>query len=280
MEDMGTAKQILGIRIIRDRQAKKLWLLLQRFHMENVKAVNTPLATHFKLSFGHSPSNEAKKTNMSKVPYAFAMGSLMYAMVCIRPNIAHVVGIRALECCEMDLEGAVAWQSKLQKCVALSTTEAEFIAIKEACKELLWVKKLLKELGFVHDKHCLFCDSQSAIHLDKNLTFHSRSKHIDVRYYWIRDALDAKLLDLKLVVRSSDSRSPPHKDKVITLGPNELSNLVSSYCLDGRNYLQLAQYIRTTLKERKKLSHIEGNGSPRDDPKFEAWDDEDSLIMT
>ncbi|RDX62547.1 hypothetical protein CR513_59111, partial [Mucuna pruriens] len=61
------------------------------------------------------------------------------------------------------------------------------------------------------------------------------------------------------------------KDKVITLGPIELPNLVSSYRFDDHNYLQWAQYIRTTLK---------GNGPPRDDPKFEAWDDEDSLIMT
>ena len=79
--------------------------------------------------------------------------------------------------------GAVAWQSKLQRCVALSTTEAEFIAITEACKELLWVKKFLQELGFDHDKYLLFCDSQSAIHLGKNPTFHSRSKHIDVRHH-------------------------------------------------------------------------------------------------
>ncbi|RDX69321.1 hypothetical protein CR513_51579, partial [Mucuna pruriens] len=60
------------------------------------------------------------------------------------------------------------------------------------------------------------------------------------------------------------------EDKVITLGPNELPNLVSSYRLDGHNYLQWAQYIRTTLKGCKKLSNIEGNGPPRDDPKFEA----------
>ncbi|RDX82741.1 hypothetical protein CR513_36426, partial [Mucuna pruriens] len=70
------------------------------------------------------------------------------------------------------------------------------------------------------------------------------------------------------------------EDKVITLGPNELPNLVSSYRLDDCNYLQWAQYIRTTLKGHKKLSHIEGNSRPRDDPKFEEWDDEDSLIMT
>nr|KYP49356.1 Retrovirus-related Pol polyprotein from transposon TNT 1-94 [Cajanus cajan] len=92
--------------------------------------------------------------------------------------------------------GVVAWQSRLQRCVALSTTEAEFISITEACKELLWLKKFLQELGFVHKKYPLFVDSQSAIHLGKNPTFHSRSKHIDVRYHLIRDALDAKLLKL------------------------------------------------------------------------------------
>ena len=44
--------------------------------------------------------------------------------------------------------GAVSWQSRLQKCVALSTTEAEYIAIAEACKELLWMKRFMQELGF------------------------------------------------------------------------------------------------------------------------------------
>jgi len=55
--------------------------------------------------------------------------------------------------------GAVTWQSKLRKCVVLSTIEAEFIVITEACKELLWVKKFLQKLGFVQDKYLLFMDS-------------------------------------------------------------------------------------------------------------------------
>ena len=62
--------------------------------MENVKVVSTPLATHFKLSIKQSPSkNEVEKVYMSRVLYASAMGSLMYAMVCTRPDIVHVVGI-------------------------------------------------------------------------------------------------------------------------------------------------------------------------------------------
>jgi len=61
------------------------------------------------------------------------------------------------------------------------------------------LKKFLQELGFRQDNYSLFVDSQSVIHLGKNPTFHSRSKHIDVRYHWIRDALDAKLLELEKV---------------------------------------------------------------------------------
>ena len=263
MKDLGPAKQILGIRIIRDRKERKLWLsqekyieaVLQRFQMEKAKAVSTPLATHFKLSCKQSPSNEEEKKDMERVPYASAVGSLMYAMVCTRPDLAHAVGSvcrflsnpgrehwNAVKCIMRYLRGtsslklcfgneklflvgytdsdmagdvdsrrstsgylitfgggAVAWQSKLQKCVALSTTEAEFIAITEACKEMLWMKKFLQELSFTQEKYVLFCDSQSAIHLGKNSTFHSRSKHIDVRYHWIRDVLNDKLLELEKV---------------------------------------------------------------------------------
>jgi len=66
---------------------------------------------------------------------------------------------------------AVAWQSRLQKCVALSTTEAEFIATTEACKELLWMKKFVQELVFQQRRYVLFCDSQSIFILARILLF-------------------------------------------------------------------------------------------------------------
>ena len=95
--------------------------------------------------------------------------------------------------------GTVSWQSMLQKCVALSTTKAEYIAITKASKELLWMKKFLQELGLQQERYLLYCDSQSAIHLRKNPTFHSKSKHIDMRYHWIHDALEKKLFCLKKI---------------------------------------------------------------------------------
>ncbi|CAL2257280.1 unnamed protein product [Prunus armeniaca] len=176
---------------------------------------------------------------MAMVPYSSAVGSLMYAMICTRPDITHAVGVvskflskpgrehwnavkwilRYLRGTSKDLDsrkstsgylitfsgGAVSWQSKLQKCVALSTTEAEFIAATEACKEMLWMKRFLQELGQEQHKYILHCDSQSAIHLSNNLSFHSRSKHIDVRYHWIRDVLESKQLQLEKIHTDGNS---------------------------------------------------------------------------
>ena len=93
--------------------------------------------------------------------------------------------------------GAVSWQSRLQKCVSLSTTEA--------CKEVLWMKNFLQELGHKQEKYNMFCDNQSAIHLAKNSSFHSRTKHIDVRYHWIREVVSSKLLQLEKIHTNQNS---------------------------------------------------------------------------
>ena len=89
--------------------------------------------------------------------------------------------------------GAVSWQSKLQKCVALSTTEAEYIAAAEAGKEMLWIKRFLQELGIIQKEYKVHCDSQSALDLSKNSMYHSRTKHIDIRYHWIREVMEQQL---------------------------------------------------------------------------------------
>ena len=78
--------------------------------------------------------------------------------------------------------GAVSWQSRLQKTVALSTTEAEYMAAVEAGKEVLWMKDFISELGIRQEEYRLYCDSQRAIHLAKNAAYHSRMKHIQRRY--------------------------------------------------------------------------------------------------
>jgi len=97
------------------------------------------------------------------------------------------------------LGGPVSWASRRQACVALSTTEAEFVAAAEATKEAVWLQQLLSELGINHRSTLLHCDNQSAIALVKNPAFHQRTKHIDVRLFFIRDAQESGKVDVTYV---------------------------------------------------------------------------------
>ena len=116
MKNLGAAKKILGMRIERDRavgtvklsQESYIKKVLSRFNMQDAKAVNTPLASHFKLSKEQSPKTVEEHDSMKKISYASAVGSLMYAMVCTRPDIAHAVGV---VCRYMDVPGRQHWEA-------------------------------------------------------------------------------------------------------------------------------------------------------------------------
>ena len=260
MKDLGDASHILGMRIVRDRDKKLLYLsqteyiekVLKRFNMERGKALSTPLPPYMKLCLNDCPKSDAEKAEMAKVPYSSAVGSLMYAMICTRPDIAFAVGVvsrymsnpgkkhweavkgvmrylngtkelcicfGSREACvlgytdadyagDMDKRrstsgyvfiftgGAVSWRSRLQNCTSMSTTEAEYIAASEACKEAIWLARLVGDLGISVEVPTLHCDSQSAIMLAKNPVFHAKTKHIDVKYHFIRDVLEDKHMEL------------------------------------------------------------------------------------
>ena len=87
----------------------------------------------------------------------------------------------------------VSWRSKKQTCVALSTAEAEYIALSAATQEALWMRQLLKNLSVNVEKPItIYEDNQSAIVVSKNPQFHGRSKHIDIKYYFVRDQVEKK----------------------------------------------------------------------------------------
>ena len=252
IKDLGPAKKILGMEISRDIKSRLLFLsqenyikkVLHRFNMHDAKSVSTPIAPHFKLSALQCPSSDKDIEYMSRVPYSSAVGSLMYAMVCSRPDLSYAMSLvsrymanpgkehwKAVQwifrylrgtsnaCLKFGKTGeglagyvdsdfaadldkrrsltgyvftvsgcAVSWKATLQGVVAQSTTEAEYMAIAEACKESVWLKGLFAEL--CGDDTCinLFCDSQSAIYLTKDQMFHERTKHIDVKYH-VRDVV-------------------------------------------------------------------------------------------
>jgi ATP-binding cassette subfamily B (MDR/TAP) protein 1 len=74
-------------------QAEYIRKVLQRFNMRDAKPIRTPLASHFRLSKEQCPETDEEKDFMARVPYASTIGSLMYAMVCTKPDISHAVGV-------------------------------------------------------------------------------------------------------------------------------------------------------------------------------------------
>ena len=83
--------------------------------------------------------------------------------------------------------GAVSWFSKKQEIVSLSTTESEYIAAAHTAKEALWLRQLMRELFTpILQSTTLYCDNKSAIALANDNQYHARTKHIDVRYHFIR----------------------------------------------------------------------------------------------
>ena len=250
MKDLGAAKKILGMEITRNRDSRVLFLsqqnyikkVLHRFNMHDAKSVSTPIAPHFKLSASQYPVSDEDVEYMSRVPYSSAAGSLMYAMVCSRPDLSYAMSLvsrymanpgkkhwKAVQwifrylrgiskaclkfgrtggglvgyvdsdfAADLDKRGsltgyvftvggcAISWKATLQDVPAQSTTEAEYMAIHEACKESVWLKGLFAEL--CGDDSCiqLFCDSQSAIYLTKDQMFHERTNHIDIKYHYVR----------------------------------------------------------------------------------------------
>ena len=211
MKDLGEMKKILGICVERNRkegtlkisQGLYIDIILTRFHMQNANTVSTPLSTSVKLRTPQS-------TNSPKidVPYAKAIGSLMYAALGTRPDLAFTVqhlsqfimsyeqehwttvkhtlrylkgtrdaGIIFKRGVNLELElfvdsdftnrsdalsiggyaamlgdSCIAWRSKKQRTVSLSTTEAEYIALTEGAKQLVWLRRALQEFRVNQDQ--------------------------------------------------------------------------------------------------------------------------------
>ncbi|KAH9699128.1 hypothetical protein KPL71_024224 [Citrus sinensis] len=225
MKDLGSAKRILGIDIVRDRPVGTLFLsqsryiikVLERFQIMDSKPVLTPLGAQFKLSEDMSPTSDVEEVKMADIPYSQTVGSLMYAMVCTRADIAYAVSVvsrfmsnpsklhwDAVKWVMRYLKGTLdhglmygkskhevcevrGWKATLQHIVALSSTEVEFVAATEAVKESMWLKGLLNELWLKQKIVEIFCDNQSVIQLIKNQVYYERTKHIDVKLHFIRD---------------------------------------------------------------------------------------------
>ncbi|XP_073105207.1 secreted RxLR effector protein 161-like [Elaeis guineensis] len=94
----------------------------------------------------------------------------------------------------------VTWRSKKQKVVALSSAEAEFRGMAKGFCELLWLKELLKEIDYSSDSAMnLFCDNKAAIEIAQNPVQYDRTKHVEVDRYFIKEKLEAKIVQFPFV---------------------------------------------------------------------------------
>ncbi|CAJ2674023.1 unnamed protein product [Trifolium pratense] len=296
MKDLGNAKRILGMDILRDRSKGELFLsqhdylkkVVERFRMTDSKVVNTPLGHHSKLSIKQCPQSEDERKKMESTPYASGVGSIMYGMVCSRPDLSYAISVvsrfmanpgqvhwQALKWVLRYLNGslkgglkytrtdpgrdalegyvdadyagnidtrkslsgfvftlfgtAVTWKANQQSVVALSTTQAEYIALVEGVKEAIWLKGMIGEMGISQGCVKIHCDNQSAIHLANHQVYHERTKHIDIRLHFVRDMIETK----EIMVEKIASEENP-----ADMFTKSLPRAKFKHCLDLINFVE------------------------------------------
>nr|GEU63765.1 hypothetical protein [Tanacetum cinerariifolium] len=93
----------------------------------------------------------------------------------------------------------VCWSSKKKICVSISTSESKYVAVSGCCAQVLWMRTQLTDYGFFYDKVPIYCDSKSAIVISCNPVQHTRTKHIDMRYHFIKDHVEKGTIGLYFV---------------------------------------------------------------------------------
>ncbi|BBH04777.1 BURP domain-containing protein, partial [Prunus dulcis] len=165
-------------------------------------------ATSLLARFMHCPTT--KHLGTAKRVLRYVKGTLDYGLEYVKGKETVLIGY-----CDSDWSGSVydskstsgyafsfgsgvfAWASVKQNCVALSTAEAEYISASEATTQAIWLRFVLEDFGeFQTEAIPLHCDSISAIAITKNPVFHQKTKHIDRRYHFIKDALQEGIVDL------------------------------------------------------------------------------------
>ncbi|CAN0838933.1 Retrovirus-related Pol polyprotein from transposon TNT 1-94 [Linum grandiflorum] len=101
--------------------------------------------------------------------------------------------------CQFLGQSLISWSSKKQKCVALSTAEAEYLAAGSCCTQLLWLQSQLLDFSLPQTNIPLLCDNTSAINMSKNPVQHSKTKHIEIKYHFLREMVQNQTIDIQFI---------------------------------------------------------------------------------
>ncbi|GJT15167.1 putative ribonuclease H-like domain-containing protein [Tanacetum coccineum] len=192
-----------GIFISQDKYVDEI---LKKFGFSTVKTTSTPMETSKPLL------KDAEAEDVDVHLYRSMIGSLMY-LIASRPDIMFADSPFDLEAyTDSDYAGAsldrksttggcqflgsrlILWQCKKQTIVANSTTEAEYVAAVSCCGQVLWIQNQMLDYGYNFMNTKIFIDNESTICIVKNLVFHSKTKHIEIRHHFIRDSNEKKLI--------------------------------------------------------------------------------------
>ncbi|GJY95309.1 retrotransposon protein, putative, ty1-copia subclass [Tanacetum coccineum] len=278
MKDLGEAAYILGIKIYRDRSKRLIGLsqsayidkILKKFNMHNSKKGYLPMEVKHELSNEMCASTPEEVAYMKKVPYASAVGSIMYAVRCTRPDVAfaqnlvsryqqnpgklHWVAVKHIlkylrntrdmflvyggkpdtelnvtgfcdaswQCDKDDTKsqtgyvfvvngGAVDWKSKKQTTIAMSATQAEYMAASEAAMEAVWIRKFVGDLGVmpsIKEPINMYCDNSAAIIFANDSGVMKGARHFLRRYHYVREQVESGEIKI-LKVHTDDNLADP-----------------------------------------------------------------------
>ncbi|GKF17669.1 hypothetical protein Tco_0062587 [Tanacetum coccineum] len=207
---MGELTFFLGLQVKQSQtglfisQDKYVANMLKKFDLTSVKIAITPMETKMALT------KDKESVDVDVHLYRSMIGSLMY-LISSRADIMFAV------CTYSDYAGAnldkksttggcqflgrrlISWQCKKQTIVATLTTEAEYVAAANCCGQILWIQNQLFDYGFNFMNTKIHIDNESTICIVKNPVFHSKTKHIEIRHHFIRDAYEKKLIQVQKI---------------------------------------------------------------------------------
>nr|GEW18785.1 retrovirus-related Pol polyprotein from transposon TNT 1-94 [Tanacetum cinerariifolium] len=204
MSLMGKMEFFLGLQIHKSprgifiNQVKYALEILKKHGMDKGDSIGTPMATKHKLDADLS-GKLVEQTN-----YLSMIRSLMYLISSRRDIVQVDSGFELTAFSDADHAGCldtrnVFWMSKKQDYTAMSSVEAEYVALSASCAQVMWMRTQLKVYGFNYNKIPLYCDTQSAIAISCNLVQCSRTKHIHTRYHFIKEHVENGIIELYFV---------------------------------------------------------------------------------
>ncbi|GJT73118.1 retrotransposon protein, putative, ty1-copia subclass [Tanacetum coccineum] len=233
MKDLGEAAYILGIKIYRDRSKRLIGLcqsayiekILKRYSMENSKRGTIPMQKKLKLSKSQGASTPVEIQRMQKIPYALAVGSIMYAVRCTRPDVAFAQNMTGRF---QQNPGKIHWttvknilkylwntkdmflvygrnmerelrvscytdKGTKQSIFATSSTNAEYMAAFDASKEAVWIQKFISGLGIVptiEEPISMYCDNTEVIAIAKDHGITKGVRHFCAKVHYLRETIE------------------------------------------------------------------------------------------